>query len=68
MANGAGSDSTTSGGDVTLIVVGGPGVSASCARLFSDAWMRVAVAVAACVLWLCFLLVMLFIRQSEWPI
>ena len=28
----------------------------------------VAVAVAACVLWLCFLLVMLFIRQSEWPI
>lgn len=31
-------------GDVALIVGGGPGVSASCARLFSDEGMRVAVA------------------------
>ena len=30
--------------DVALIVGGGPGISASCARLFADAGMRVAVA------------------------
>ena len=31
-------------GEVALIVGGGPGVSASCARHFSDAGMRVAIA------------------------
>jgi NAD(P)-dependent dehydrogenase (short-subunit alcohol dehydrogenase family) len=34
----------SSGNDVALIVGGGPGISASCARLFADEGMRVAVA------------------------
>lgn len=38
------SDHRSSEGDVALIVGGGPGISASCARLFSNAGLRVAVA------------------------
>jgi NAD(P)-dependent dehydrogenase (short-subunit alcohol dehydrogenase family) len=38
------SDSQSSTEDVALIVGGGPGISASCARLFAESGMRVAVA------------------------
>ena len=38
------SQDRTTVGDVALIVGGGPGISSSCARLFSQAGMRVAVA------------------------
>ncbi|MBT9470234.1 MAG: SDR family oxidoreductase [Pseudomonadota bacterium] len=38
------SDQHSTAGEVALIVGGGPGVSASCARLFSQSGMRVAVA------------------------
>ena len=38
------SESTTGTGDVAVIVGGGPGVSASCARLFAREGMRVAIA------------------------
>lgn len=38
------SDTQTSGGDIALIVGGGPGISASCARLFAQSGLRVAVA------------------------
>ena len=35
---------STTGPEVALIVGGGPGISASCARLFVQDWLKVAVA------------------------